>query len=262
MKRKLSIVCLLCAGLIPLASTTAHAQTKVFGQYWEWPNTFDNNSSIDFYPGTGSNPTWLESFGLAAYNGEPIYGYPASIRGYHYGYNPAGDTLFPKQMSTISHIPAAFSYASSQTGSTPLKGDFTYDMFLRYDNGTSGNNKNPQLEVMVWGGNASYPISTTGSPIDYSVVVADGYTWDLYYGYNSAAGYPTYSFVPHRTTVPSQLPTSGNINVDLRLFYTALNKLKVGYYTESMYLDVVEAGCEFTQGDGYIQTTYFTVDAY
>jgi hypothetical protein len=29
-----------------------------------------------------------------------------------------------------------------------------------------------------------------------------------------------------------------------------------------MYLDVVEAGCEITQGDGSVQTTYFTVDAY
>jgi len=249
---------LLCAAL--LAAPAAFAQTKVFGSYWEWPNTFENNGTIEFYPGTGSNPQWLESFNLP---GGYLYGYPASIRGYQYGYNPAGDTLFPKQMSTISHIPASFSYASYQnSGGTTLRGDFTYDMFLRYDNGTSGNNKNPQLEVMVWGGNASYPISTTGSPIDYSVYSADGYTWDLYYGYNSAAGYPTYSFVPHRTTVPTSLPTSGNINVDLRAFFTVLKNLNPGYYTEAMYLDVVEAGCEITQGNGYVQTTYFTFDAY
>ena len=242
-----------------LAAPAAYSQTKVFGQYWEWPNTFDNNGTINFYPGTGSNPTWLESFALPSGN---LYGYPASIRGYHYGYNPAGDKLFPKQMSTITHIPASFSYAATQTGSLAMRGDFTYDMFLRYDNGTSGNNKNPELEVMVWGGNASYPISDTGSPIDYSVYSADGYTWDLYYGYNKKAGYPTYSFVPHRTTVPTSLPSSGHINVDLRAFFTVLKKLNPGYYTEGMYLDVVEAGCEITQGDGYVQTTYFTVDAY
>jgi len=88
------------------------------------------------------------------------------------------------------------------------------------------------------------------------------YTWDLYYGYNSAAGYPTYSFVPHRTTVPSSLPATGHINVDLRAFFTVLKNLNPGYYNEGMYLDVVEVGCEITQGDGSVQTTYFTVDAY
>jgi len=249
---------LVCAAL--LTTPAAFAQTKVFGSYWEWPNTFVSNSSIVFTPGTGSNPQWYESFNVPSGN---LYGYPASIRGYHYGYNPAEDTLFPKEMSTISHIPASFSYASTQvSGGTTLKGDFTYDMFLRYDNGTFGSNKDPQLEVMVWGGNASYPISTTGSPIDSGVYSADGYTWDLYYGYNSAAGYPTYSFVPHRTTVPSSLPATGHINVDLRAFFTVLKNLNPGYYNEGMYLDVVEAGCEITQGDGSVQTTYFTVDAY
>ncbi len=258
MKRSL-VLTMICLSIL-IAAAPAFAQTKVFGQYWEWPNTFDNNGTFVFTPGTGSNPQWYESFNVPGGN---LYGYPASIRGYHYGYNPAGDTLFPKQMSSISHIPASFSYASTQVkGGTTLRGDFTYDMFLRYDNGTSGNNKNPELEVMVWGGNASYPISSTGSPIYTSVYSADGWTWDLYYGYNNAAGYATYSFVPHRTTVPTSLPSSGHINVDLRNFFNVLKAKNPGYYTESMYLDVVEAGCEITQGDGSVQTTYFTVDAY
>jgi hypothetical protein len=243
-----------------LVAPLASAQTKVYGSYWEWPNIFDANSSFAFYNGTGSNPQWTLAMNVPSGH---LWAYPASIRGYHYGYNPSGDGLFPKQLSTISHIPAAFSYASTQTsGGTTLRGDFTYDMFLRYDNGTSGNNKNPQLEVMVWGGNASYPISTTGSPIASGVYSADGWTWDLYFGQNSAAGYPTYSFVPHRTSVPTSLPSSGHINVDLRAFFTVLKNLNPGYYNESMYLDVIEAGCEVTQGDGSVQTTYFTVDAY
>ena len=250
-------VCLMTALTL---SALASGQTKVYGQYWEWPNIFDQNSSFKFYNGTGSNPQWTLAFNVPSGH---LWAYPASIRGYHYGYNPANDKLFPKQMSSITHIPASFSYASTQTeGGTTLRGDFTYDLFLRYDDGTSGNNKDPQLEVMIWGGNASYPISSSGSPIDSNVYSADGYTWDLYYGYNSAAGYPTYSFVPHRTTVPSALPASGHVNVDLRNFFNVLKAKNPGYYNESMYLDVVEAGCEITQGDGSVQTTYFTVDAY
>jgi hypothetical protein len=260
MLSRTSFLCRAAITAALLVTPVLHAQTKVYGQYWEWPNTFHNNGTIYFSNGTGSNPQWYESFNLPAGN---LYGYPASIRGYHYGYNPAGDTLFPKQMSTITHIPASFSYASTQvSGGTTLKGDFTYDLFLRNDNGHSGNNENPQLEVMVWGGNASYPISSSGQPIYTNVYSADGWNWDLYYGYNSSAGYPTYSFVPHRTTVPNSLPASGHINVDLRAFFNVLKSKGVAYYNESMYLDVVEAGCEITQGDGSVQTTYFTVDAY
>jgi Glycosyl hydrolase family 12 len=182
-----------------LDTLSAWGQTKIFGQYREWPNTFHNNGTSTFSPGTGSNPQSYEAFKVPSGN---LWGYPATIRGYHYGYNPANDKLSPKEMSTISSIPAAFSYASTQNdGRTTPRGDFTYDLFLRNDNGTSGNNKNPELEVMIWGGNASYPIPSTGSPFYTSVYSADGYTWDLYYG-----------------------------------------------YTESMYQDVVEAGCEITQG--------------
>ncbi len=252
---------LMCVAVALVAvSASAFGQTKVYGSYWEWPNIFDANSSFAFYNGTGTNPQWTLAMNIPSGH---LWAYPASVRGYHYGFNPAGDTLFPKQMSTITSIPAAFSYAANQTsGGTALRGDFTYDMFLRYDNGTSGNNKNPELEVMVWGGNASYPISDTGSPIFTNVYSADGYTWDLYYGNNAAAGYHTYSFVPHRTTVPTQLPASGHINVDLRQFFNVLKAKNYAYYTESMYLDVVEAGCEITQGNGSVQTTYFTVNAY
>jgi hypothetical protein len=238
--------------LVSVASALASTPYKVYAPYWAWDNAF-NGSNIAWYPGNGSNPQWLASFDFSCCN---LYGYPASVRGYHYGYNPSGDTLFPKQMSTIKTIPAAFSYASSGTN---LQGDFTYDMFLRNDNNVKSGQSNPQLEVMVWGGNASYPISTTGSPIVYSAVVSDGYTWDLYYGDNSAAGYYTYSFVPHRSSPPATLPTSGSVNVDLRLFFNVLKGRP--NYSESMYLDVVEAGCEITDGNGYVQTTYFTVDA-
>jgi hypothetical protein len=239
--------------LATCAVALAAVPYKVFSPYWAWDNEF-NNSTINWTPGNGSNPTWTASFNFTTYNG---YGYPASVRGYHYGYNPSGDTLFPKQMSTISHIPANFSYTSS---GSQMAGDFTYDMFLRNDKNVGNGTSNPQLEVMVWGGNNSYPISTTGSPIVSNILTTGGVTYDLYFGDNSAAGYYTYSFLPHRTSVPTNLPTSGSINVDLRLFFNALKGRS--QYSESMYLDVVEAGCEITRGVGQIATTYFTVDAY
>jgi hypothetical protein len=246
-------------GAMLLAAPALLAQTKVYGSYWEWPNIFDNNGTFNFTNGGGSNPQWNLGFNVPSGH---LWAYPASIRGYHYGYNPAGDKLFPKQMTSISSIPAQFSYQVLQTGGgTTIKGDFTYDMFLRYDANTS-TTVNPQAEVMVWGDNASYPISTTGQPVIYSAVTQSGRTWDLYYGYNSAAGYPTYSFLPHRTTVPTSLPASGSINVDLRPFFTVLDNWNEGGYNKYMYLDVVEAGFEITQGHGGIATTYFTVDAY
>ncbi len=235
-----------------LGSSSGFAQTKVFGQYWEWPNTFHDNGTFKFTPGNGSNPQWYESFNVPGGN---LYGYPASIRGYHYGYNPANDHLFPKEMSTISHIPAAFSYASS---GTTVSGDFTYDMFLRYDTDVTSGQSNPQLEVMVWAGNNSYPI---GSKI-VSAVYKDenGVTYDLWFGDNSAAGYYVYTFIPQRSSVPSSVPAKGSSNVDLRGFF---NQLKGrSQYSESMYLDVIEAGIEITKGDGSAQVTYFTVDAY
>jgi len=230
-------------------AASAQGQTKVFYPYWVWPNVF--TGSATFTPGTGSQPTWKDSFDYSSYN---LYGYPASIRGWHYGYNPAGDTLFPKQISTMSHIPVTFSYSSSGSN---MAGDFTYDLFLRNDNQKS----TPELEVMVWGGNDSYPISTTGSPIVSNITSFNGQEYDLYYGYNSAAGYGTYSFLPHRTGGPTgNLPTGGSINGDLLPLLKLLNGRQ--YYSSSMYLDVIEAGCEITRGDGSISATAFSADAY
>jgi hypothetical protein len=140
-----------------IAAPAIVAQTKVYGSYWEWPNIFDNNGTFDFTNGSGSNPQWNLGFDVPSGH---LWAYPASIRGYHYGYNPAGDKLFPKQMLGITSIPAQFSYQVLQTGGgTTIKGDFTYDMFLRYDTNVS-TTVNPQVEVMVWGDNASYPISS------------------------------------------------------------------------------------------------------
>jgi hypothetical protein len=256
MSNRFSVRKLALPAVLALVTAAAHAAPeKTFSPYWAWDNVF--TGTINWTPGTGSDPTWTATYNLGSGN---LYGYPASVRGYHYGYNPSGDKLFPKQLEETTSIPAAFSYTSY---GTKMTGDFTYDMFLRWDTNVGSGTSNPELEVMVWGINASYPISTTGSPIVTSAITENGVVYDLYEGYNSAAGYSTYSFVPHRTSVPSSIPNgNGSINVDLKNFFNVLENLPNSLYNNWMYLDVVEAGIEITGGDGEALCTYFSVDAY
>jgi hypothetical protein len=129
-----------------------------------------------------------------------------------------------------------------------MKGDFAYDTFLRWDNAKG----NPQLEVMVWAGHNSWPI---GNCTGYNVLWNNNISWDIWEGYNDAAGYYVYSFVPNGTVVwpENSLPTSGSMNVDLKPFYQWLqnNRSGDGRYNNNMYLDVVEAGFEVVQGNGW-----------
>ncbi|MEO9089202.1 MAG: cellulase [Rhodanobacter sp.] len=239
----LAMLVALCAAGI---STGAHAgDHKTYGAYYAWNNNF-NNSAIAWSPSTGAYPQWSASFNLP---GGSLYGYPASIRGWHYGWNPTGDTLFPRKISTANTIPAAFSYAS---GGSNMVGDFAYDLFLRYDRQKS----TPQLEVMIWAGNNSYPI---GAPIATGVLIENGVTYDLWAGNNSAAGYYVYTFLPQRSGVPAILPSGGSANLDIKHFFNVLRGRS--FYSDSMYLDVVEAGCEITRGSGWVSTTWFSVDA-
>jgi hypothetical protein len=246
MKKK--SLALLAAGVFSLmgASTAAQAGNyNLYPPYFAWDNNF-NNSAIAWSPSSGSYPQWTASFNFSS---DSLYGYPASIRGWHYGWNPTGDTLFPKQLSATHTIPAAFSYAS---GGSNMAGDFTYDMFLRNDSQAS----TPELEVMIWAGNNSYPIGTV---LVSGAITENGVTYDLWGGYNSGAGYYVYTFLPQRSSVPASLPTGGSANVDIMHFMNVLNGRE--YFSLSMYLDVVEAGCEVVRGDGWVSTTWFSVDA-
>jgi hypothetical protein len=115
----------------PAASAAAQkndgAKTyNLFPPYFAWNNNF-HGSAIGWQPGMADAPQWTASFNFST-NG--LYGYPASIRGWHYGWNPAGDDLFPKRLSDITSIPCSFSY---NCGGNDLHGDFAYDMFLRQD---------------------------------------------------------------------------------------------------------------------------------
>jgi hypothetical protein len=229
----------LSLAVLAILTATAHAgATKVFGSQWAWDNNF-NNSNIGVTFGNGSTPSLTVTYNFGSYG---LYGYPACIHGWHYGYNPANDNLFPKQISATHSIPCSFSYSSHGSN---MAGDFAYDMFLRNDNQKSS----PQLEVMVWGGNDSYPI---GGQTGTNVLSAGGYTFDLWEGNNNAAGYYVYTFIPHGTAGQGNLPTGGSLNVDMKTFFNWLqsNRSSGGHYSNSMYLDVVEAGLEITRGNG------------
>ena len=227
--RTLRVLSLLILGALVAAFVprTFAGPSQVYGSQFAWVNNF-NNSTINETFGSGSTPNMTFWYNFPSGN---LYGYPACIRGWHYGWNPANDNLFPMQLSAASTIPCTFSYSS---GGTSMSGDFAYDMFLRWDNAKS----TPQLEVMVWAGNNSWPIGTqTGT----NVLSAGGYTFDLWEGMNTAAGYYVYTFIPHGTAGGSSLPTSGSLNVDMKTFYNWLqsNRSGSGRFSNSMYLDVI-----------------------
>ena len=222
------------------------ARTKMFNlfpPYFAWDNNF-RRSVIGWQPGTEDAPQWTATFNFAT-NG--LYGYPASIRGWHYGWNPTGDDLFPKKLSETTDVPCSFSY---NCGGDDLHGDFAYDMFLRRDDKKSV----PQLEVMVWAGNNSKPI---GKLIATNITVADGVSFDLWAGTNTPAGYYVYSFTPHEKT--DKLPTEGSLNVDLMDFFRLLDGRP--NFSMEMNLDVVEAGFEIVRGNGWVTCGWFSCEA-
>jgi hypothetical protein len=216
---------------------------NLFPPYFAWNNNF-SGAQIGWHPGTADAPQWTASFNFAT-NG--LYGYPASIRGWHYGWNPAGDDLFPKQLSGTTGIPCSFSYNS---GGDDLCGDFACDMFLRHDERKAA----PQLEVMVWAGNNSTPI---GEIISTNIIKVEDVAFDLWAGTNAPAGYYVYSFMPHERT--ARLPTEGGLNVDMMDFFRLLEG-RPNFSTE-MYLDVVEAGFEIVRGKGWVTCGWFSCEA-
>lgn len=230
-----------CAGLVAgLASNATAGAEKNYGTNWGWDNNFNNsNITISFW--SNSTPDFTVYFDFNSFN---LYGYPAGIRGWHYGYNPTGDTKYPAQIKNLGTDNADFEWYSSGSN---MYGDMAYDLFLRNDNSRS----TPELEVMIWGKNNSYPI---GTKVRSGTVNGD----DLWMGYNSAAGYETFSFVPAGTGGGSAWTVnSGSNNVNITSFLTYLDSNYGSYVNSNWYLDVVEAGQEITNGDGstWIETS-------
>lgn len=244
--KKFTIIAMLLA-LMAWSATALAGDTKVFGSHFAFNNNF-SNSAISYSMGTNSYPEMSVSYN---FNYGTLYGYPAIVRGWHYGWNPANDYLFPKQLSALSSIPCTFSY---NAGGSNMRGDFAYDMFLRWDNAT-GSGYNPQLEVMVWGDNNSWPI---GNITAYNVVNQGGISFDLWEGMNDDAGYYVYSFCPNNRYGESySITQAGSLNVDMKPFFNWLQNYRSGdgRYNNSMYLHVIEAGLEVTGGNGWAYIT-------
>ena len=136
-----------------------------------------------------------------------------------------GHSGFPKQLSATSSIPCTFNYSS---GGRNMAGDFAYDMFLRWDNAKS----TPQLEVMVWAGNDSWPMAARPEPT-WSV---PGDIPSTLGGNNSAAGYYVYTFIPHGTAGQGTCRPAAPA-FDMKTFFNWLqaNRSNAGHYNNSMY---------------------------
>lgn len=237
-----------CLAAAPLALAGPY---KIFGNHYAWVNNFnDPNNVIQGTFGNGSTPELTVTFSFANSN---LYGYPAIVRGWHYDWNPTSDTLFPRQVSSLSTIPVKFTYSA---GGSNLGGDFAYDLFFRRDTSKGV----PQLEVMIWGGHNSWPIGTLSAS---NVISAGGQTFDLWEGNNSAAGYYVYTFIPHGTAGQANLPTSGTLDLDVKPFLNWLqaNRSQDGRYSNALYLHVVEAGFEVVRGNGWAKVSA-TIDAH
>jgi beta-glucosidase len=223
---------------------TAHVRMfNVYPPYWAFKNNWSGRE-IGWHPGTEEAPQWTASFDFST---NQLYGYPASGRGWHYGWNPTGDDLFPKKISDIGNLPCNFSW---DCGGDDLHGDFAYDLFLRNDDKKSS----PQLEVMVWGANNSTPI---GQVISTNILEADGVSFDLWAGTNAPAGYYVYSFAPHQRT--DKLGGQGGLNVDMIDFFNRLKGRE--NFSPEMQLDVVEAGFEIVRGRGWATCGWFSCEA-
>jgi hypothetical protein len=224
----------ICGGLVAgLASSATAGAEKNYGSMWAWDNNFGgSNIGVTFW--SASYPDMTVSFNFNSFN---LYGYPACIRGWHYGYNPTGDTKYPAQIKNLNGDSGWFDFSSQGSN---MYGDMAYDLFLRSDSSRS----NPELEVMIWGRNNSWPI---GGKVASNTVNGN----DLWMGYNSAAGYETFSFVPAGTGGGSAWTNiSGSINPNLYSYLTYLTSHYGSYVNTNWYLDVVEAGQEITNGHG------------
>lgn len=225
---------------------STHRQSNAAHMFRAYPSyfAFKNNWSgreIGWQPSGTESPRWIANFDFAT---NALYAYPASGRGWHYGWNPNNDTLFPKPVQDLRHLPCKFSY---QCGGHDVHGDFAYDVFFRRDNQKSS----PQLEVMIWGDNNSTPI---GEIIATNAIQSGGVSFDLWAGNNDSAGYYVYSFKARQLTGP--LGGVGQLNVDLADFLQVLKGRE--HFPSDLYLDVVEAGFEIVRGQGWVTCDEFS----
>lgn len=244
----LKIKSIFCASLGAIALTlslcVSAGPVKVFGTHYASVNDWGEAGAIQLASwGTGSTANFTSSWNRTV---DKLIGYPSIVRGRHYSYMPSGytDSLFPKKISSISSANCTLNFTM---GGTNVVGNIAYDLFLR-DTATVGN---PKTEIMIWGRHNSWPI---GTKTKSSALTVGGITYDLWEGYNSAAGYYVFSFVPVNTvfgTPPTLQMGSGSLNINLKTFLNWLGSNRTGSnYNNSWYLHVIEGGMEVRKGTG------------
>jgi len=154
-----------------------------------------------------------------------------------------------KRLSAIKRMPTTWSW--SQTSPGTVVSNVAYDLFTALTPG--GNNHN---EIMIWLANfndgpisASYDSNGNAIPVATKIVLAPGYTWDLYSGSNGEN--PVYSFLP------SNGLSIMNFNGDLKVFLKYL--LAHGHIRKEEFLKTAQGGCEAMLGSAYFTTLAYSL---
>jgi len=166
--------------------------------------------------------------------------YPSIVKGCHYG--NCTDT-FPRQVSTISHIPSTFSI-SPAAGTWDAAYDIWLDPTARRDGANTG------LEIMIWlnFGGTPQPIgSRTGT------VTLAGATWEVWLSNGNENG-------SSRTISYRRTPTATSItNFDALAFVN--DAVARGVAQRSWYITSVQAGFEIWNGGAGLKINQFAVGA-
>ncbi|KAF2758000.1 concanavalin A-like lectin/glucanase [Pseudovirgaria hyperparasitica] len=203
-------------------------------QYYRTSNGYGlNNNAWGAGSATGgSQCTWFQALtkkGVAWRSTWEWQGGEGMVKSYPY----AGKVFTPK---IIDKFTTMGSYLAWSYDNEDIVADVAYDLFSNSD--PKGGTTNGEFEVMIWlaayGG--ARPISESGSPVASPKI--EGYTWDLYDGYNGDMH--VYSFVVKDGPIRK-------FGADVKKFYTWLAQNKA-FPIASQYLMTFQAGTEPFKG--------------
>ncbi|KAG1817175.1 glycoside hydrolase family 12 protein [Suillus subaureus] len=211
--------------------TVNAGQYSLFNDLWNQQNATWGSQTSQITSLSGSSIAWITTYTWV--------GEPGQVKSFA---NIQLNTGVNQQLSAISSIPTTWQWGLSTSGL--VSGDVAYDLFTSYNAG--GSNVN---EIMIWLANVnSGPISKEYNAEGQAVPIAtnlslEGYTWDLYSGYNGVN--QVYSFLLTSGTVES---FSGDIYQFLSYL---INNKSIG---SSQYLTAVQAGTEALTGTAQFVT--------
>ncbi|KAG2031819.1 glycoside hydrolase family 12 protein [Suillus americanus] len=251
--------------LVPLVSSTSrhstsrmqkvHARsvdTSLISGQWDSANAGQYSLLNDLW--NKKNATWgYQSSQITSMEGSTIAwtttytwaGGPGQVKSFA---NIQLNTGINEQLNAISSIPTTWEWSLSNN--VLAEGDVAYDIFTSYNPG--GSNVN---EIMIWLANInSGPISAVYNAEGQAVPIAtnislEGYTWDLYSGYNGVNQVYSY-LLTSGTTIES---FSGDVYPFLS-YLIDNNSIK-----STQYLTCVQAGTEAMSGSAQFTTSAYSV---